>query len=139
MKCSTRGRYALRLMIDLAVNAGESPVTLKDISRRQGVSVKYLEQIVPLLARAGLLSSSRGAQGGYRLAKPADQYTAGEILRVTEGRIAPVDCSTAAGDPCPRRGACPAQGFWQGLERVIDEYVDGVTLTDLAAQEAAAK
>lgn len=132
MKISTKGRYALRLMIDLAqYNTGEY-ITLKDISRRQDISIKYLEQIVSLLSKAGLLNSVRGPQGGYKLRKLAQEYTVGDILRVTEGSLAPVACLDKAEADCNRLVACVTREFWQGLEQVVNNYVDSITLADLA-------
>lgn len=134
MKVSTKGRYALRLMIDLAEHDRGDYIPLKEISARQNVSVKYLEQIVNQLSRAGLLRSVRGAQGGYRLAKDPEDYTAGEILRVTEGGLAPIACLSEAAEACPRGGECETLDFWIGLAGVIDRYVDGVSLADLVRQ-----
>ena len=132
MKISTKGRYALRLMIDLAqYNTGEY-ITLKDISRRQDISIKYLEQIVSLLSKAGLLNSVRGPQGGYKLRKLAKEYTVGDILRVTEGSLAPVACLDTVEADCNRLVACVTREFWQGLEQVVNNYVDSITLADLA-------
>ena len=131
MKVSTKGRYALRLMIDLAEHGRGDFIPLKEVSARQGVSVKYLEQIVNQLSRAGLLQSVRGAQGGYRLAKSATEYTAGEILRVTEGGLAPIACLDQSAEVCPRNEQCSTLDFWTGLADVIDRYVDSVTLADL--------
>ena len=131
MKVSTKGRYALRLMIDLAEHDCGDFIPLKEISARQDVSIKYLEQIVCQLSRAGLLRSVRGAQGGYRLAKPPEAYTAGEILRVTEGGLAPIACLDQAAAACPRTTQCSTLDFWVGLADAIDRYVDSVTLADL--------
>lgn len=119
-------------MIDLAQQDGKAPVSLRDIAERQDLSDKYLEQIVAQLCRAGLVKSVRGAGGGYRLTRPPQAYTAGDILRVTEGSLAPVACIEEAAACCPRSGRCPAQTFWQGLAGAIDAYVDGVTLAALA-------
>ena len=112
MKISTRGRYALRLMTDVAVHGGEEFVSLKDVAARQGISMKYLEQIAGLLGKAGLLRSGRGAQGGYRLAKPPQEYTLGSILRLTEGNLAPVACLETEENACERCGTCPTLDFW---------------------------
>lgn len=132
MKISTKGRYALRMMIDIAQhNAGEW-ISLKDISERQGISVKYLEQIVTHLNKAGLVVSSRGPQGGYMLAKAPEEYTIGQILRTIEGNLAPVACLETPVNHCERRSVCPTLGFWEGLNDVINNYVDSVTLSDLA-------
>lgn len=131
MKISTKGRYALRLMIDLAQHDAAGYIPLRDISKRQEVSAKYLEQIVVQLSRAGLVTSTRGAQGGYQLARHPSEYTAGEILRITEGSLAPVAC--LAHDPveCPRAEDCITLGFWRGLYDVVNQYVDSVTLEEL--------
>lgn len=134
MKVSTKGRYALRLMIDLAEHEAGEYIPLKEISSRQNVSVKYLEQIVTQLSRAGLLRSVRGAQGGYRLAKTPEEYSAGEILRVTEGGLAPIACLEASAEACPRSTSCETLDFWIGLEDVINRYVDNTTLADLVRQ-----
>lgn len=132
MKVSTKGRYALRMMIDLAQRSSSEWTALKDVSERQGISVKYLEQIVTNLTKTGLLLSSRGPQGGYMLARPAEKYTAGEILRVIEGSLAPVACLDNDAVPCQRRSECPTVKFWEGLDKTISDYVDSVTLADLA-------
>lgn len=134
MKVSTKGRYALRLMIDLAEHGRGDFIPLKEISARQNVSVKYLEQIVNQLSRAGLLRSVRGAQGGYRLAKAPEEYTAGEILRVTEGGLEPIACLAETAVPCPRGAECETLDFWVGLAERINAYVDSVTLADLVRQ-----
>ncbi|MGN0822626.1 MAG: RrF2 family transcriptional regulator [Candidatus Gallimonas sp.] len=130
MKISTKGRYALRLMVDLAEHDG-SFVTLKDAAERQGISKKYLEQIVPTLNKANLLLANRGFQGGYRLARAPEQYTVGEILRLTEGSVAPVACLEGDTVNCDRAAFCPTLPVWQGLQKVIDEYLDGITLRDV--------
>lgn len=131
MKISTKGRYALRLMLDLALHEENRYISLKEISARQEVSVKYLEQIIGNLCKSGLVQSTRGAQGGYRLTRPAREYTIGSILRVTEGNLSPVACLDQEPNQCPRREDCITLGFWKGLAQVIDEYVDGVSLQDL--------
>jgi Rrf2 family protein len=138
MKISAKGRYALRLMVDLAQHDNGEWIALKDISTRQGISVKYLEQIVSGLSRAGLLRSSRGAAGGYKLARPAAKYTAGEIIRALEGPLAPVACLDHEPNRCPRRDICPTIGLWEGLYKVVNDYLDSVTLADIAEQEAPA-
>lgn len=131
MKISTKGRYALRLMIDLALHDDGAYVTLKEISSRQNISIKYLEQIVTLLSRARFLKSTRGPQGGYRLVKPPEEYTAGDILRVTEGSLAPVSCLNDAPNQCGRFQQCSTVSFWKGLFQAVNQYVDSVTLKDL--------
>ena len=137
MKISTKGRYALRMMLDLAEHQGDGYVALKDIAQRQGISKKYLEQIVPTLSRAGFLLTNRGYQGGYRLARRPEDYTARDILRLTEGGLAPVACLDQHPNPCPRCGACATLPMWEGLERVIRNYLDGITLQDLLEQQTA--
>ena len=136
MKISTKGRYALRLMTDVAAHDGVGFVSLKDVAERQNISLKYLEQIAGMLSRAGALKSGRGAQGGYTLAKPAGDYTVGSILRLTEGDLAPVACLTGAAEPCGRCDICPTQDFWSGLYAVINDYIDRFTLQDLVEEQA---
>lgn len=132
---STKGRYALRLMIDIA-SQGENaaPVTMRHAAERQELSVKYLEQLGGALVKAGVLKSIRGVSGGYLLARPATEITAGDVLRATEGSCAPVACLEEGAAVCPRRADCLSIGFWQGLDEVIEAYVDSVTLADLAKQ-----
>lgn len=131
MKISSRGRYALRLMVELARSDSSAWVALSDISVKQDISVKYLEQIVPSLVKGGLVLSSRGSQGGYKLAKDAANYTAGEILRAVVGSLAPVDCLEKE-EGCVRQQHCPTIKFWAGLNEAINNYVDSVQLSDLA-------
>lgn len=130
MKISTKGRYALRMMVDLAEHKDEGVIALKDIASRQNISKKYLEQIVPLLNHADLLRTIRGYQGGYALSKPPEEYTVREILQVTEGNLAPVGC-LQAGSVCEMRERCPTLHVWDGLNKVINEYLEGITLADL--------
>lgn len=136
MKISSRGRYALRMMIDIALHSNGEWVSLKDVSERQCISIKYLEQIVSHLTRSNLLISSRGPHGGYMLAKPAEAYTVGDILRAIEGNLAPIACLETQENTCERQGVCPTLPFWQGLHEVINRYVDSVTLQDLARTPA---
>ena len=131
MKISTRGRYALRMMIDAAQNQEKGCVALKDIALRQNISKKYLEQIALQLTQAGMLRASRGHQGGYVLAASPAEYTVGEILRVTEGSLAPVACLDQAPNECPRRDYCLTLPVWEGLQAVVDRYLDGITLQDV--------
>ena len=119
------------MLIDLAEHQSEGFIALKDIARRQEISKKYLEQIVPLLNKSGFLQANRGFQGGYRLAKAPDKYTVGDILRVTEGSLAPVVCLEQTPNQCPRAAECPTLPIWQGLSEVIDRYLDSITLQDL--------
>lgn len=132
MLISSKGRYALRLMVYIAAFGGaEGRVALREIADREDISLKYLEQLVRPLMQAGYLRSVRGKAGGYALAKPADEIRAGDILRVAEGTTAPVACEGLDG-ACARAGLCSTVKFWTGLDTVIEEYVDGVTLADLA-------
>ena len=135
MKISTKGRYALRMMLDLAEHQSDGYVALKDIAQRQNVSKKYLEQIVPILNKSDILRTNRGFQGGYRLAKTPDKYTVGEILRATEGSLSPVACLDHEPIECERSGECPTLPVWQGLYKVINEYLDSVTLQDILNQQ----
>ncbi len=139
MKISTKGRYALRMMIDLAENSKGTYVALKDISARQEISLKYLEQIVTLLGKAGLIRSLRGPSGGYMLSKKPHEYTAGDIIRATEGELSPVDCVEEGTVKCPRGGSCPTVDFWQGLFGVINDYIDNTTLQDLTDHSRSVK
>jgi len=131
MKISTRGRYALRLMIDLATYNTGAPVALKDVAARQDISEKYLEQIIATLNKAGFVRSIRGAQGGYVLTKAPKDYTVGMILRLTEGDLAPVDCSLNDGAECERRCDCVTIKIWSKMAEAINGVVDGITLEDL--------
>lgn len=137
MKISTKGRYALRMLLDLAQHQNDGYVALKDIAERQNISKKYLEQIVPVFNKSNILRTNRGFQGGYRLAKAPDKYTVGEILRLTEGSLAPVACLDNDPIECDRSNACPTLPVWQGLYKVINEYLDSITLQDILDGEAA--
>ena len=137
MKVSTKGRYAIRLMLDIAEHNDSGNVSLKDVSQRQDISLKYLEQIVNMLSKAGLVRSHRGSQGGYRLQRPAEEITVGDILRVTEHDIAPVACLETEKNLCPRAASCPTLPFWEGLYSTINEYLDGTTLAQLAVNDRA--
>lgn len=130
MKISTKGRYALRVMIDLALNRNGKYITLKDIAERQEISNKYLEQIISLLNKAGYLETARGNTGGYKLAKEPKEYKIGDILRATEGDLAPIYCLTEEGE-CDKQKSCKTYSFWKGLDDVINEYIDSKTLEDL--------
>lgn len=134
MKFSTKGRYALRLMIELAGHDPQENVPLKNIAEKQEISLKYLEQIITLLSRAGLVRADRGSQGGYHLTRRPEQYTAGDILRVVEGNLAPIPCLQDEENLCPMSGNCLTLPFWEGLDGVIRTYVDSVTLADLYRQ-----
>ncbi|MDD7445429.1 MAG: Rrf2 family transcriptional regulator [Clostridiales bacterium] len=131
MLISTRGRYALRVMIDLAEHQGEGFIPLKAIAQRQGISEKYLESIMKLLVKAKLLNGLRGKGGGYQLTKAPEQYTAGSILRMTEESMAPVSCLESDAEACPRAAECRTLPLWKGLDKVINDYLDNFTLADL--------
>ncbi|MDD6197283.1 RrF2 family transcriptional regulator [[Clostridium] aminophilum] len=134
MKISTKGRYALRMLLDLAEHRNEGFIALKDIAERQDISKKYLEQIVPILNKSDILVSNRGFQGGYQLAQEPDQITVGEILRLTEGSLAPVACLASNAANCSRSGFCETLPVWKGLNDVINKYLDGITLADIVEQ-----
>ncbi len=131
MMISTKGRYALRFLVDVAANQGEGFVPLKDTARRQGISEKYLEIVVKELARGGLLEAQRGKGGGYRLARPPEEYRVRDILERMEGPLVPVACLEPGRAACPRKDACRTLPLWQGLDRVISDYLDRFTLADL--------
>lgn len=131
MKISTKGRYALRMLLELAIHKDEGFIALKEIAERQGISKKYLEQIVPLLSKSGLLKINRGYQGGYMLARTPDKYTVGEILRITEGNLAPISCLDHSPNECQRADTCMTLYVWEGLYKTITEYLDGITLQDI--------
>lgn len=135
MKISTKGRYALRLMLDLAMHQNEGCVSLKTIAKRQDISEKYSEQIIKLLAKNGFVRSTRGKQGGYQLTKAPAEYTVGEILRVTEGSLAPVSCLEDEASPCEHCGDCVTIEIWQGVLDAINEVVDGITLEYLVQKQ----
>lgn len=136
MKISTKGRYAVRMLLDLAQHSNGGYVALKDIAERQNLSKKYLEQIVPILNKSDILQTNRGFQGGYKLAKSADKYTVGEILKLTEGSLAPVSCLAQNPNQCDRCGECITLPVWQGLHNVIDEYLESITLQDILDNSA---
>lgn len=136
MRISTKGRYALRMMLDLALHDSGEYIALKDISARQEISVKYLEQIVSLLAKAGMLKSVRGPQGGYKLAINPSNITVGDVLRVTEGSLAPVACLDAPENLCLRAEDCVTIAFWKELYDAVCGVVDHTTIADLAARAA---
>lgn len=131
MKISTKGRYALRMLLDLAQHQEEGYVSLKDIAQRQNISKKYLEQIVPMLNRGGILRTNRGNRGGYMLAKSAGILTVGDVLRATEGSLAPVACLEYTENDCPHADECATLYVWEGLYQTVKNYLDGITLQDI--------
>ena len=131
VKISTKGRYALRMMIDIAENQKDGYVTLKDVALRQDISKKYLEQIALHLSQAGMLRAVRGYQGGYMLAKPAAEYSVNAILKVVEGSMSPVSCLEDRASACPRCHMCKTLPMWTELERLIFNYLEGISLEDL--------
>ena len=132
MRVSTKGRYALRVMIDLAQQPDGGYISLKGIAERQEISAKYLETIVAVLNKAGLLVSYRGKEGGYKLAKKPEEYTVNEILQLTEGSLAPVACLEGMKDnPCERAYGCITLPMWKKLDDIINDYLDSITLKDL--------
>ena len=134
MKVSTKGRYALRMLVDLAEHRNDGYIPLKTISERQGISKKYLEQIILIFNKSDLLRVNRGAQGGYMLARTPDKYTVGEILRLTEGSLAPVECVDQDPITCERCAVCATYPVWKGLAEVVNNYLDGITLQDIVDQ-----
>lgn len=135
MKISTKGRYALRMLTDLAVHSDSKYISLKDVAERQNISKKYLEQIVPMLNRSGILRTTRGNKGGYMLAKSPADITVGDILRATEGTLAPVSCLEYEPNDCQRAENCSTLFVWEGLYKVVTEYLDSITLQDIAERD----
>ena len=133
MKVSSKGRYALRIMIDLALNNDGSFISLKDIASRNGMSMKYSEQIVSLLNKAGLLQTARGNNGGYKLNKNPEEYIVGDILRAAEGDLAPIGCLEDE-NSCDKKKDCITFPFWEGLDKAITDYVDSKTLKDIVKE-----
>ncbi|MCL2757039.1 MAG: Rrf2 family transcriptional regulator [Coriobacteriia bacterium] len=139
MKTSSKARYALYLVVDIARFQANGAVSIREIAERQGISIKYLEQIATELSKSGFLQSVRGAQGGYRLARPAAEISAGDIMRTAEGGFLPVSCldtDPTAHNGCPRQGQCGSTAlFWAGLRGAIDTYIDGVSIEQLAGKD----
>lgn len=136
MLVSTRGRYALRIMLELGRHEGEGCVPLPVIAENQQISEKYLESIVSVLAKARLVEGQRGKGGGYRLTRPLSECSVGEILRLTEGSLAPVSCLDGDSNACPRAGQCSTLPMWEKLDRLINGYLDSVRLSDLLGEDA---
>ena len=137
MIVSTKGRYALRVMIDLAEHQSEKYVPLKEVAVRQEISEKYLENILKVLVQNGFLDGLRGKGGGYRLTRSPDQYTVDQILMLTEGSLAPVSCLTPSAAPCSRMASCRTYEMWKGLNDLISNYFGNITLADLALPDQA--
>ena len=135
MMISTKGRYALRVMVDLAIHGDGGYLPLKEVADRQDISEKYLESIMVVLSRAGYLDGLRGKRGGYRLTRKPEDYTVGSILRLTEGELAPVACLNAGETLCDRADMCCTLPMWREFYRITNEYFDGITIADLAASQ----
>lgn len=131
MMISTRGRYALRVIIDLAENNGEGYTAMKEVADRQGISLKYLERILPLLVKANMIEGVHGKGGGYRLTRAPEDYRIGDILRLTEGNIISVSCLDCKSEPCNRSAECRTLPMWKGLDSVVNGYLDSITVADL--------
>ena len=131
MMISTRGRYALRVMIDLAEHQEDGYTPMKDVAKRQSVSLGYMEKILPVLVKNGIVEGLQGKNGGYRLIRKPEEYTLGEILRLTEGSLAPVACLECGATPCDKATDCRTLPVWTELDRRINEYLDSVTVSDL--------
>ncbi|MGM9643428.1 MAG: RrF2 family transcriptional regulator [Eubacteriales bacterium] len=136
MMISTRGRYALRVLIDLAEHADGSCVPMKEVAERQEISLKYLEKILPVLAKNHLIDGVHGKGGGYKLTRTPEEYTVGEILRLTEGDLAPVSCLECNAEKCHRTSECRTLPMWQRLDELINSYLDGVTIADLMKSDS---
>ena len=137
MMISTRGRYALRVIIDLVEHNSGAYIPLKEIAKRQDISQKYMETIMAELSKNGLVDGLHGKGGGYRLNRAPETYKVGDILRLTEGTLAPVACLECGADPCERAAECRTLPMWEGLGRLIADYLDGITVADLIKQETA--
>ncbi len=135
MMISTRGRYALRVLIDLAEQASAGYLPISRISQRQGISKKYMEQIMPILVKGKLVEGLHGAKGGYRLKRKPEEYTVGEILRLTDGDFSPVACLASSATPCERRAECRTIAMWSEFNRLAEQYFDGIRLCDLMKAE----
>ena len=135
MIVSTKGRYALRVMVGLALRSGDEYVPLKEIAEEEGISQKYLEAIMTTLSKAGMVDAVHGKGGGYRLNRTAEEYTIGSILKLTEGSLAPVSCTSQGAAACSRSTCCHALPMWEKLEKMIDEFFEGITLADLCKTE----
>ncbi len=131
MKITAKGRYAIHILYNLAVDTWEAPVSVKEIAAKSGISVKYTEQIISVLNKAGYVASVRGHRGGYRLTRPNEEYVIGDILRLTEGTLSPVECLANGENPCPKQGHCETILLWEKVDQAIRDVVDSVTIADL--------
>lgn len=136
MMISTRGRYALRVMIDLAENQNGRYIPMKEVAQRQDISLKYLERILPALAKNNYIEGVHGKGGGYKLTRPPEEYKVGDILRLTEGDLAPVACLECGASPCEREGKCRTLAMWAKFNHMTNEYFDSVTIADLMVEDA---
>jgi Rrf2 family protein len=134
MKFTTKGRYALRILVDIAINSNNTYISIKEISERQGISTKYMETIVSMLNKGGFLVSLRGHSGGYKLSRPADNIVVGDVLSYIEGSIAPIPCLEGESNSCENARDCLTLPFWKGLDQVIRNYLYGYTIQDLVDQ-----
>ncbi len=131
MMISSRGRYCLRVMIDLAEHQGEGYIPMRDVAKRQGISLKYMEKILPVLVKNNIVEGLQGKTGGYRLTRKPEEYNLGEILRLTEGTLAPVACLECGAAPCDRAAECRTLPVWTELDRIVNSYLDSVTIANL--------
>ena len=138
MMVSTRGRYALRVMIDIAEHSNGNYVAMHDVAERQEISLKYLERILPMLVNAKLIEGVHGKGGGYHLTRKPSEYTVGEILRLTEGNLAPVSCLECRGETCSRKAECRTLPMWEKLDKMVNEYFDSITIDDLMYKDITA-
>ncbi|MBQ7346984.1 MAG: RrF2 family transcriptional regulator [Clostridia bacterium] len=136
MTISTRGRYALRVVIDLAENGKDSYIPMKEVAERQDLPLKYLERILPVLTQNHIVEGQHGKGGGYRLTRKPEEYTVGEILRLAEGDLAPVACLECGAKPCEKADRCRTIAMWKNLQALIDGYFDGITIRDLMREES---
>lgn len=135
MLISTRGRYALRALIDLAENSDDGYIPMRDIAERQEISLKYLERIIPVLTKNGIIEGVQGKGGGYRLVKTPAEYRVGDILRLTEGDLAPVACLESSAKPCEKADKCRTLPLWTGFYKLVNDYFDSKTLADLLKKD----
>ena len=131
MIVSTKGRYALRVMVHFAQRGGEEYIPLKEIAEAEGISQKYLESIMAILSKADFVDASHGKNGGYRLNRPVEAYTVGDILRLTEGSLSAVSCTSQGAAACSRTECCQAKPMWDRLDKMIDDFFEGITIADL--------